>query len=140
MLSETSFRALIENPYDVIVWHDYNGVIRFAFSSIRKFGGYYESELIGRSGSEFIHPDDLKNGRKLFIELLDIMGKAVTVFQRLHHMKDHYFWSEALLNQLSSRSGDQWYCFKLSRHHREPKSRWFYRTIALNKYIFLLYF
>jgi PAS domain S-box-containing protein len=96
-LSETTFRALIENAHDGIVLYDYNGNIKFASSSIKKFGGYHESELIGRSGLEFIHPDDLENARKLFIELLDKPGKSVTVFQRLQHKKGHYFWSEALL-------------------------------------------
>ncbi|HEY5919352.1 MAG TPA: PAS domain S-box protein [Chryseolinea sp.] len=96
-LSETTFRALIENAHDGIVLYDFNGNIKFASSSVKKLGGYRDSELIGRSGLEFIHPEDLENARKLFIELLDKPGESVTVFQRLRHKKGHFFWSEALL-------------------------------------------
>jgi PAS domain S-box-containing protein len=96
-LSETTFRALIENAHEGIVLYDENGLIKFASSSVKKLGGYRESELIGRVGLEFLHPDDLENARKLFVDLLDKPGKSVTIFQRLRHKKGHYFWSEALL-------------------------------------------
>jgi PAS domain S-box-containing protein len=96
-LSETTFRALIENAHDGIVLYDHNGNIKFASSSIKKLGGYRESELIARNGLEFIHPDDLENARNLFIALLNKPGKSVTIFQRLKHKKGHFFWSETLL-------------------------------------------
>ncbi|HMG92464.1 MAG TPA: PAS domain S-box protein [Chryseolinea sp.] len=96
-LSETTFRAFIENAHDGIVLYDHNRNIKFASSSVKKLGGYRESELIGRSGLEFIHPDDLENARTLFVGLLDKPGKSTTIFQRLKHKKGHYFWSEALL-------------------------------------------
>ena len=35
-LSETTFRALIENAHDGIVLYDYNGNIKFASSSVKK--------------------------------------------------------------------------------------------------------
>ncbi len=116
-LSETTFRALIENAHDGIVLYDYNGNIKFASASIKRFGGYRESELIGRSGLEFIHPDDLENAQKLFIELLDKPGKSVTVFQRLRAQEGPLLLVRSTADQFSSRPGDQWYCFKLSRHH-----------------------
>ena len=58
-LSARSFRALIENAHDGIVLYDRDGNIKFASSSVMKVGGYHESELIGRNGLEFVHPDDV---------------------------------------------------------------------------------
>ena len=60
-LSERTFRALIENAHDGIVLYDRDGNIKFASSSVMKLGGYHDSELIGRSGLEFVHPDDLES-------------------------------------------------------------------------------
>ena len=96
-LSERSFRALIENAHDGIVLYDRDGNIKFASSSVMKLGGYHDSELIGRSGLEFVHPDDVDSARKVFMELSDKAGKSVTLFQRLKHKKGHYFLAETLL-------------------------------------------
>src|SRR5678815_1629655 len=90
-LSERSFRALIENAHDGIVLYDREGNIKFASSSVMKLGGYHDSELIGRSGLEFVHPEDVDAAQNAFIELLDKAGKSTTLFQRLKHKKGHYF-------------------------------------------------
>ncbi len=96
-LSEKSFRALIENAHEGIVLYDQTGSIKFASSSVKKFGGFKESELLGKSGLEFIHPEDVDTARKAFLDLVKKPGKSVTLFQRLRHKKGHYFWSESLL-------------------------------------------
>ncbi len=96
-LSERTFRALIENAHDGIVLYDRDGNIKFASSSVMKLGGYHDSELIGRSGLEFVHPDDLDSSRQAFLGLLDKEGKSVTLFQRLKQKNGHYFWAETLL-------------------------------------------
>jgi len=96
-LSEKSFRALIENAHEGIVLYDHEGSIKFASPSVKKVGGYRESDLIGKSGLEFIHPEDVEVARKAFLDLVKKPGKSVTLFQRLKHKKGHYFWSESLL-------------------------------------------
>jgi PAS domain S-box-containing protein len=96
-LSERNFRALIENAHDGIVLYDRDGNIKFASSSVMKLAGYRDTELIGRSGLEFVHADDFENAKKAFVGLLEKRGQSVTIFQRLKHKKGHYFWSEALL-------------------------------------------
>jgi PAS domain S-box-containing protein len=77
--------------------YDRDGKIKFASTSVKKLGGYHDSELIGRSGLEFVHPEDLDAARKVFIELSDKSGMSATLFQRLKHKKGHYFWAETLL-------------------------------------------
>jgi len=96
-LTTRSFKALIEHAHDGIVLYDETGTIKFASSSVRKIAGYKEAELLGRSGKEFIHPDDLVRTTDAFVDLLQRPGKSVTFLERLRHKKGHYFWAESTL-------------------------------------------
>lgn len=100
-LSEKSFRALIENAHDGIVLYDQTGKIKFASSSVKKIAGYREAELIGRKGTDFIHPEDIAEARQAFRNLVQKPGKNITIFQRIRHKKGHYFWSESLLTNFN---------------------------------------
>lgn len=57
--SEAQYRDLVENINDAIYAHDEKGVFTYVSPVIETFGGYRPEELIGRSFTEFIHPEDL---------------------------------------------------------------------------------
>jgi PAS domain S-box-containing protein len=57
--SEEKYRDLVENINDVIYSRDLDGRITYISPVIEALSGYRVSEMIGRSITEFIHPEDL---------------------------------------------------------------------------------
>lgn len=58
--SEIRYRLLAENSTDVIAIYDSGGVFSFISPAIQNILGYSPEELIGRSGAEFVHPEDVR--------------------------------------------------------------------------------
>jgi PAS domain S-box-containing protein len=95
----TRFRALIEHAHDGIVIYDAEGRIQYASPAIHRFGGYMESDLVGKKGSDFVHPEEQEEVRKIFSSLKP--GQSITFRQQLLHKKGYYWWGETTLtNQL----------------------------------------
>jgi diguanylate cyclase (GGDEF)-like protein/PAS domain S-box-containing protein len=57
--SEARYRMVTENSTDIILNADLTGRLRFVSASIRQIGGYKAEDLIGRSFSVLLHPDDM---------------------------------------------------------------------------------
>ena len=57
--SEAQYRELVENINDVIFAVDENGLLTYFSPVIESIAGYNPSEVIGRSFTEFIYPEDL---------------------------------------------------------------------------------
>lgn len=55
---EGLFRSVLENVSDLIVILDREGVIRYQSPSICRVFGYGPDQLIGRSGLDYLHPDE----------------------------------------------------------------------------------
>ena len=55
------FRMLIENASDIITVISPEGVIQFQSPSVRRILGYRPEEMTGRSGFEFIRPEDAQS-------------------------------------------------------------------------------
>jgi PAS domain S-box-containing protein len=98
---ELRFKALIQNAHDGIVLYTPGGRIAFAGGSVRKITGYTEREVLNMSGADFLHPDDVDEGRRVFFELQKTPGKSVKLLQRLRHKKGHYIWTESQLTNFS---------------------------------------
>ena len=99
-LSSSKFKALIENAYEGIVLYDASGYVQYASPSLRNFGGYEELDLIGRRGSEFIHPDEQEAAREGFYKVLIKPGARITLTQRLLTKSGEYLWTEYTLTNL----------------------------------------
>jgi len=57
--AEAQYRALVENLNDVIFKQDKAGRTTYVSPVVKRIGGYEPEEIIGRSFTEFVHPDDL---------------------------------------------------------------------------------
>ncbi|MGH2575204.1 MAG: PAS domain S-box protein, partial [Ignavibacteria bacterium] len=93
--SESRFRALIENSSDLIALVDSKGTIIYASPSTTRILGYQLDEYIGRSGFDFVHPDDVKHTTELLNELVQKPGGSVSTQYRSRHKDGHWLWIEA---------------------------------------------
>lgn len=64
--SEEKYRELVENINEVLYSTDEDGVLTYISPAVESITGHLPSEVIGRSISEFIHPDDLPRMRERF--------------------------------------------------------------------------
>jgi PAS domain S-box-containing protein len=58
--NEKHFRSLVENSSDGILLMDATGIIQYASPAVRHIAGYVPEYLVGRTGKEFIFPEDRK--------------------------------------------------------------------------------
>jgi PAS domain S-box-containing protein len=58
--SEERFRLLATNSSDVIIVYDNANIVTYASPSLEAVSGYAPAHVIGRTGLELIHPDDLQ--------------------------------------------------------------------------------
>src|SRR5690606_34305504 len=83
--NEKRFRALIEKSIDAITLIQPNGQISYATPGVTKVLGYSVSEYVGRSGGDFIHPDDRERAERQIADLLQKPGESVTILSRQLH-------------------------------------------------------
>ncbi|MEQ8476969.1 PAS domain-containing sensor histidine kinase [Fulvivirga sp.] len=96
--ADRRYRALMAKAHEGIVLYDNLGVIIYASASVRNVGGFEDSEVIGMSGTDFVHPDEIEETRTIFVKVLQTPGKSITFKQRLKHKKGHYIWTETTLS------------------------------------------
>jgi PAS domain S-box-containing protein len=92
--SEERFRLLAENSTDVITRSSPDAVLHYVSPASRSLYGYDPTELIGRSGWEFIHPDDRAALRDDLASRGD-RPDAVTNEYRVKRRDGSYAWMEA---------------------------------------------
>ncbi|MBZ0256635.1 PAS domain S-box protein, partial [bacterium] len=68
---QARYRLLAENVNEMVSRHDANGVYLDVSPSCKNVFGYPQSEMIGRNGYEFIHPDDIEGVQKIHERLLN---------------------------------------------------------------------
>jgi phosphate/phosphite/phosphonate ABC transporter binding protein len=83
--NEERFRSLIENGLDIITILEADGAIRYQSPSIERVLGYKPEELIGRTGFELIHPEDVWRIRTELDELIQTPGAVKYVEYRYRH-------------------------------------------------------
>ena len=82
---ERYYRALIENASDLITIVGPDGITRYKSPSVQRILGYTADELVGRSGYEFIHPDDRVSVRECTRRLIDNPGSHAQLEYRFRH-------------------------------------------------------
>ncbi len=82
-LAEDHFRSLIRNASDIILVVDADATIQFASPSVERILGYRYPELIGASGFDLVHPDDLARVRSFYAKVLGNPGITPSIELRL---------------------------------------------------------
>lgn len=82
---EERFRALIEKSSEAISLTDPTGKITYVSPSFTKVLGYAPEEVIGKSGFELIHPDDVKRATEVTGQIVGHPGQSAVVEIRSKH-------------------------------------------------------
>ena len=83
--SEQHFRALIQSSSDVIFLVGDAGVVRFVSPSVERVLGYRPEDLVGVSGWDIAHPDEVQELGRLYEEILNDPDTVATIEARVHH-------------------------------------------------------
>lgn len=97
---ERRFRALIEHSGDSISLIDANNKILYLSPAVTSVEGYTPQELLGRSGIDDTHPDDIAFVQKTIQQLLANPGKPVPALWRRRHKNGHWIWLEGVATNL----------------------------------------
>ncbi len=98
--SERRFQALIEHSTDSIAVIDSSNKILYLSPAVERVEGFKPEELIGTSGVENTHPDDLPYVGKVVEELMAHPGKPVPVLWRRKHKDGRWLWLEGYATNL----------------------------------------
>ncbi len=91
--SEQLHRFLAEQSTDMLSRLSGDGTTIYVSPVCRKLLGYEPQDMVGRSGLEFVHPDDLDNARDT-LGRLATEGGVATVTLRVRRSDGRYVWVE----------------------------------------------
>jgi PAS domain S-box-containing protein len=94
-MNEQRFRMLVQEGSDLIAIVDFEGVYSYVSSNYLNILGYRDSELIGYSGFDFIHPKDQKELKELFGQILEL-GKIESPPYRFRDKAGTYRWMRTI--------------------------------------------
>jgi PAS domain S-box-containing protein len=96
MVSQANARHLtmIENISDVIEIADINGVTKYISPNIQHDFGWTADDMMGKSGFEFVHPDDYPCVRRMYKELLKTPGIVLSAEFRIRCKDGNYKYIE----------------------------------------------
>jgi PAS domain S-box-containing protein/diguanylate cyclase (GGDEF)-like protein len=97
---EERFDALVLHSTDMAVVFDSNGNIAYVTPSVESVSGYRPDELVGTTGLDFVHPDDLANGMKDVVQAM-VVGETITREWRICRADGTWRWCEFTLTDLS---------------------------------------
>ena len=100
--NELQYRLLAENSADIICTHKSTGEFDFVSPSVSALTGYNTRELVGKSATKFIYPDD----RSMYeTKLLNRDTNGNEAFQYRFLTKDgHYIWLETVVRGLDDQN------------------------------------
>ena len=87
--SEKKYRNLMQNLSDIVVEMSADGTFLYVSPQIRTILGYHEGEIIGKSGLDFIHPEDIPHVVEKLRDATQIGGR-MHVEYRVRHKDGHY--------------------------------------------------
>lgn len=98
--SETRFRSLVQNSSDIITILKPNGTTVYESPSFYRIFSYLESDIIGKSIFEFVHPDDLEKVAHEFGKGIENGGVSDAIEFRFKHKNGNWIYIEAIGNNL----------------------------------------
>lgn len=94
--SEERFRSLVEMSSDAIVLVDERGQVNYASPSLGRVLGYSANELLGRSGFEFVHADDMALAESILRGAADRPGEHISFLLRVRHKDGSWRWVDGV--------------------------------------------
>lgn len=96
------FHAMIEHISDGITLMDPGGTVTWQSPSGERLFGRSLDEVTGKSGFDFIDPEDAAQLAPMFADLLSTPGKSLTAEFRVRHKNGSWRWMEAIGTNLLS--------------------------------------
>ena len=92
--SEARHAKMVANIGDVIAIIDQDGINRYKSPNIERWFGWKPEEVVGRSTWENVHPDDLVNTQRKFLEILSAPDATGSAELRYRCKDGGYKWIE----------------------------------------------
>jgi PAS domain S-box-containing protein len=92
--SEERFRLIAETLHGFVAIVDTEGCYKYVSPSVRAVLGYDPEELIGTSGIELLHPDDVEEAYRILGRSLERPGEAIRFRHRFRRKDGSYVWVE----------------------------------------------
>jgi PAS domain S-box-containing protein len=96
--SEERLWELFRNSIDIITVFDEKGIFQYISPSLIQITGHEESNLIGKSCFDFIHPEDLKLVMNDFTEVINRENNSIVTEFRFRRADGSWIYLEALGN------------------------------------------
>ena len=93
-VSESKFRVIVENNLEGIVFMAPDRQVIYVSPSYERLNGMHAKDMVGKSGVDFVHPDDRARIAEVFGELLQRPGGKTRVEYRTRHRDGSWFWVE----------------------------------------------
>lgn len=90
-----ALESLLINSIDIILLVDASSVISFCSPNITREMGYTQAEMIGKTGFDFVHPDDQPAAFEIFEKELKYPDQNNSVDVRLRKKDGTWLWVEA---------------------------------------------
>jgi PAS domain S-box-containing protein len=98
--NEKRFHSIIEHASDIVSLTDEKGQIIYISPSLEEIIGLTNEEVKGTSYELLVHPDDRKNAKLIFNELLQKPGAALPRTVRILRKNGSYIWVEGVITNL----------------------------------------
>ncbi len=99
--AEQRYRLLVENSSDFVALSDDGVVLTWVSDSVTRVLGWRPVDMVGRSGPEFVHPDDLAVLQRVQA------GDGVEVRFRMRRADGSYCWISQMARPVPGRQGEQ---------------------------------
>lgn len=91
-ISEQKYRFIAENTSDLVVQHEFNGIVKYISNNCDRITGYTKEELLNQDPYQFIHPDDIQEIVTKHNNILNLPNEVITF--RFLKKNQEYVWFE----------------------------------------------
>jgi PAS domain S-box-containing protein len=103
--SEERFRALVQNASDVIAVVNRQAEFQYVTPSAKAQLGYEPDELVGKSGFDLVHPEDLATVAEAFGEVLQHTNPGTPTEYRFRHASGKWVVVESVASNMLDQPG-----------------------------------
>jgi len=103
--SEEKYRLLIENSHDIIYTLSPDGVFRYVSPSWTSLLGHPVSDVIGRSFTQFVHPDDIPRCMQFLKKTINEGCPQPYIEYRVRHADGSWRWNSSKSVPLRDKNG-----------------------------------